>query len=46
MFEFLRDKEALLVIDNAEAVVPGDPCIDRLLDTCPGVSVLAAGARP
>lgn len=46
LLEFLRDKEALVVIDNAEAVASTDRCIDRLLDTCPGVSVLAAGRAP
>lgn len=46
LLEFLRDKRALLVVDNAEAGALGDGFLDRLLDFCPGVVVLAAGRAP
>lgn len=46
VIEFLRDKEALIVLDNAEALAPATGLTDRILDACPRISVLAAARAP
>lgn len=46
LIEFLRDKQALIVIDNAEAGASGGDFLDRMLDVCPGLVVLAASRAP
>lgn len=46
LMEFLRDKRALIVIDNAEAGASGDGFVNRMLDVCPGLVVLAASRAP
>jgi predicted ATPase/class 3 adenylate cyclase len=39
--DYLRDKEALLVVDNFERVAEAAPAIEELLSATPGVKVLA-----
>lgn len=46
LIEFLRDKRALIVIDNAEAGACSDDLLGRMLDVCPGLVVLAASRVP
>lgn len=42
LFDRLRDRHLLLVLDNCEHLVAGlAPLVERLLAECPGVSVLA-----
>lgn len=47
LVEFLRDREALIVLDNCEHLVDAiAPFAALLRDTCPGVTVLATSREP
>jgi predicted ATPase/DNA-binding SARP family transcriptional activator len=47
LVEFLRDREALVVLDNCEHLVETlAPFVDRLRSSCPGVTVLATSREP
>ena len=43
---FLHGKRALLVLDNLEQVLGAAPDVARLLEDCPGVTVLATSREP
>jgi predicted ATPase/class 3 adenylate cyclase len=43
---FLAAKQLLLVVDNFEHVLAAAPVIGRLLDGCPGLTVLATSREP
>jgi predicted ATPase/class 3 adenylate cyclase len=45
-FEHVRDRTALLVLDNLEQVVGADAVVTQLLDEAPQVVVLATSRRP
>jgi predicted ATPase len=40
--EFLRDRRALLVLDNFEPVVAGAPTVAQLLEACPELTVMVS----
>jgi predicted ATPase/DNA-binding CsgD family transcriptional regulator len=42
----LRERQALLVLDNVEHVVAAGPQIAQLLTACPALAVLATGREP
>lgn len=44
--EYLRDKHALLVLDNFEQVVTAAPLIGELLAACPWISLLVTSRAP
>jgi predicted ATPase/class 3 adenylate cyclase len=44
--EFLRDRVALLVLDNLEQIPEADVVVSQLLSAAPGVSLLATSRRP
>jgi predicted ATPase/class 3 adenylate cyclase len=44
--QFLRDRGALLILDNLEQVEGADTVVSQLLDESPGVTVLATSRRP
>ena len=44
--EFLRNRAALLVLDNVEQIPDADRVVSQLLWAAPGVSVLATSRRP
>jgi predicted ATPase/class 3 adenylate cyclase len=44
--EYLRARQALLVLDNCEQVVAAAPAISELLAACPGVKALATSRAP
>jgi predicted ATPase/class 3 adenylate cyclase len=44
--DFLRDRIALLVLDNLEQIADADDVVGRLLSVAPGVSLLATSRRP
>lgn len=44
--EFLRDRIALLVLDNLEQIPDADVVVSQLLNAAPGVSLLATSRRP
>jgi predicted ATPase/DNA-binding SARP family transcriptional activator len=47
VIEFLRDRDALVVLDNCEHLVETlAPFVDRLRDACAGVTVLATSREP
>ena len=43
---FLRDRQALLVLDNFEQLIPVAPQIGELLDTAPGIRILVTSRSP
>jgi predicted ATPase/DNA-binding CsgD family transcriptional regulator len=46
LIDYLRERHALLVLDNVEHVIPAASEIARLLTTCPELAVLATGREP
>jgi non-specific serine/threonine protein kinase len=44
--QFLRDKRLLLVLDNFEHLLEGAPLVARLLESAPGLKVLATSQAP
>lgn len=44
--EFLASRTTLLVLDNFEHLVDAAPDLDRLIDTCPNLTVLATSRGP
>ncbi len=46
LFDHLRDKALLLVIDNFEQLLDATPVVTRILDAAPGVKVLATSRVP
>jgi predicted ATPase len=43
---FLRDRQALLVLDNFEQLIPAAPQIGELLDAAPGIRILVTSRSP
>jgi predicted ATPase len=46
LFDYLREKEMLLVFDNVEHVLAGTQFIDQILSAAPGVRLLATSRTP
>jgi len=46
LIDYLRDRHLLLVLDNVEQVIAAAPLVARLLDACPGLTVLATSRVP
>jgi predicted ATPase/class 3 adenylate cyclase len=46
VLEYLRDRHALLVLDNFEQVVAGAPVVARILEAAPRVTVIVSSRAP
>ncbi len=46
LLDFLREKELLLIFDNAEHLLDGLGLLDQLLDNCPKLSLLVSSREP
>jgi len=46
ILDYLRDKEALLILDNADAVVHDSALILRLFENCPKLRILVTSREP
>ncbi|HEY7034730.1 MAG TPA: LuxR C-terminal-related transcriptional regulator [Thermomicrobiales bacterium] len=46
LFEVLRERELLLLLDNVERVVAASPLMGQLLAGCPGLTVMATSRVP
>ena len=43
---FLRDRRALIVLDNFEQIVEAAPLVSELLDACPSLAILVTSRTP
>jgi predicted ATPase len=46
LYDFLGDREMLLLLDNFEQVLPAGPQISRMLEACPRLKILITSRAP
>lgn len=46
LFQFLRERKMLLVLDNFEQVIQGAPLVKQMLEHCPSVKILVTSRVP